>query len=68
MKDGFYWGTLLLEIEGEKSGVVFVRDGVGYLNGWAFLLTAYDFGSNPEQVIPPQWLIDIKLKQQQDQQ
>jgi len=62
MKDGFYWGTLLIEIEGEKSGVVFVRDGVGYLNGFALLLTAYDFGDNPEQVIPPKWMVDSKLK------
>ena len=60
MEDGFYWGMLMLDIDGERSGVVFVKDGVGYLYGHGFLIKAYDFGDNPSQMIPPQWLITQK--------
>lgn len=63
MNDGFYWGTLLLDIDGEKSGVVFVRDGVGYLYGHAFLTKAYDFGDNPVAIDPPEWLVNNKINE-----
>ena len=60
MRDGFYWGTLINEINGINAGVIFVKDGIGHLHGIALLITAYDFGDNPEPITPPDWLIDYK--------
>lgn len=62
MNDGFYWGTLKPEVEGERSGVVLVKGGMGYLYGFAFLLPAFDFGTKPAAIEVPSWLIEDKLK------
>ena len=52
---------MLIEANGVNAGVIFVKDGVGHLHGFALLLSAYDFGDNPVAIIPPQWLVDSKL-------
>ncbi len=63
MVDGFYWGKFAdsLMIEGGKAGVVLVKDGTGFLFGYAFKLSAFEFGDNPNPIVPPEWLIN-KLK------
>ena len=65
MKDGFYWGTLNIDIHGERSGVVFVKNGTGFLHGFALKIFAYDFGPNPTAITPPEWMIKDKLKQKE---
>lgn len=61
VKDGFYWGTLKIEIAGEKSGVVLVKSGIGYLYGWGLKVESFDFGSDPKPLSPPEWLISSKV-------
>lgn len=60
MKDGFYWCKFIddLPIDGGRAGVALVRDGMGYMFGFGLLLTAFDFGDNPEPITPPTWLIE----------
>jgi hypothetical protein len=61
MINGFYWGTMLPDIEGERSGVILVKDGIGYLYGFAFIIAGFDFGDNPQPLLPPRWIIDSKI-------
>jgi hypothetical protein len=64
MVDGFYWGMFKedLHIEGGQAGVVLVREGMGYLFGFGFRLTAFDFGPAPTPLLPAQWLVDVLLE------
>ncbi len=67
MKTGFYWGSLpaeMKELVGERFGVVFVKDGSGYMSGLCFKESVFEFGPNPEPIEIPEWVVIEKRKEQ----